>query len=243
MTNVRLFIEYAGTNYFGWQIQKGHISVQETIQDCIKGFLGEDVSLIGAGRTDTGVHAHNQVANFKTTKILPAAAFTAGLNSILPKDIRIKKTDFADQNFHSRFDAKERIYRYFLKSKIRSIALFREYYSCTKFPLNKKDIVSAAAYLVGTHDFSNFSAGFDKDKAVLRRINYIKIRKTGNFFVIEISANAFLRRMVRGIVGAFIDVGRHYLKPEDFVEFLEKKRKIPNFAPATGLFLWNVKYD
>lgn len=243
MYNIKLTIEYDGTNFFGWQIQKSHISVQETIKNALEKLTQEKINLIGAGRTDAGVHAREQVANFKIKRKLPLSAFVEGLNSMLPPDIRIKKAEYVPQSFHARYSAKERIYKYFLFHKTKSIALYRQYYTCVHYDLSVEKMQKSAQMLIGSHDFSNFSIGKNEVKSSIRTINYIKIVKKGKLFIIEISANAFLRKMVRGIVGALIDIGRGFLEVEDMGRILSGNKKLPNFAPAKGLILWKVRYD
>lgn len=241
MYNVEILIEYDGTNYGGWQVQPNANSIQQEIEKALEKILKHRVRITGSGRTDAGVHAREQHANFKIRKKMPVSAFKEGLNSMLPEDIRIKKARYAAADFNARFSAKERIYRYFLTNE-KDKAIGRQYVTYTPYVLDIEKMQNAAEILAGTHNFKCFSMGAVERNSFIRTINYIKIAKRGRKISIEISANAFLRRMVRALVGTLIDVGRGYLVSKDVLDILHCRRKVPTFAPAKGLFLWKVRY-
>ena len=247
MPNTCLTIAYDGTRYAGWQFQKNANTIQQEIEKALKKILREDVKVIGAGRTDSGVHAKDQVANFKTKKAFPLPSLQMALNANLPKDISVVKIKKVAMRFHSRFDAKSKIYRYtILQSRIGD-PLSRHY--CwkvpyrLKIPLMKKE----ARVLMGKHDFKCFQAksSSSKIKNTRRTIKNISIRKDKSFIYIGIEADGFLHNMVRNIVGTLIEIGRGHL-PEGSMERIlsSRQRQLAGpTAPARGLLLIQTKFD
>lgn len=255
MRNIALVIEYDGTDYCGWQIQKFRRvslkkeaphkkTVQETIEKVLKKILEEPVRLIASGRTDSGVHAWGQVANFKTKSKISLLKLKGALNGNLPRDIRIKSTLEKDLDFHSRFQAKSKSYRYRILNKKVPSVFTRNYFHFIPYSLDWKAMRREARVLVGSHDFSSFQAKGKKEVNPFRRIDTLKIFRKNGEISIEIKANGFLYNMVRNIVGTLIEVGRGRLKKGAVKEILEKKnRKFAGAtAPAKGLCLMKVNY-
>lgn len=260
MRNIKLILQYDGTNYNGWQIQKTEarkniITIQEVIQEAIKKITGEDAKLIGAGRTDAGVHAMEQAASFKTLSRLRADIIQRALNANLPDDIRILDAKDVEIDFHPRYDAKSKIYFYIISnSYIISPFLYRY-----AWKINHKldlDAMRCAAYLLkGRHDFSAFRASgcgaknsvrtiFDISVEKNEHLDFMSARLSGYFFKIRIEADAFLRHMVRNIAGTIVEVGKEKIKPEDIevIMFSKDRKNAGAAAPAKGLFLEKVNY-
>lgn len=244
MRNLKLTIEYDGTGYHGWQVQADVRTIQGIIEGKLSQITGEQVRLIASSRTDTGVHALGQVANFKTHSSLDAQSFLKALNSLLPEDIHIKDVDEVDEAFHARFSAKGKIYEYrILNGGIPSP--FHRHFSW--FVPGRLDLVrmrKAAMKLVGRHDYSSFCSAGSMHTTAMRDIYEVTVRRRGGLVVIRIEANAFLRQMVRNIVGTLVEVGRGRMTPSQFGDILEARdRRLAGIAaPAQGLFLVRVNY-
>lgn len=240
--NIKLEIEYEGTDFHGWQIQPKLRTVQGEIQDRLETILGHKVNLIGAGRTDVGVHALGQIANFKTTSELDKNSIINGLNGLLPDDIVIKKTEDVDLNFNSRYSAKSRLYRY--RVHLGRTAILRKYVWEVLYSLNLEDIFQATRKISGEHDFSSFCvAESTKDNNVCE-VFFANREKSGDELILKIEADRFLHTMVRSLVGTLVEVGRGYFSVPDFVNIMEAKdrTKAGPTAPACGLYLVEVKY-
>jgi tRNA pseudouridine38-40 synthase len=253
MRNIKLTLEYDGTNFCGWQTQRLRTpnsklrtkrSVQETIEQALRQILQEKVKVIGSGRTDSGAHAVGQVANFKTNSRLPAADIKRALNAVLPQDIAIQKAEEAPINFHSRFDVKSKVYGYaILNSPVRSV-LQRNFYYQFPYKLNLSAMKQSAKLLLGKKDFKSFQVGDKKLRSSRRHIKNVFLKKQGDFIRLEIEADGFLYKMVRSIVGTLLEVGRGKLNPKDVQAILSRKnRKFAGpTAPAKGLALLKVIY-
>ncbi len=247
MRNIKLTLEYEGTNYCGWQHQK---NTPRTIQDIVEAalfkVLREKVKVIAAGRTDAGVHAQAQIANFTTKSKIPLPKLQYSLNSILPEDIKITAFRRVRPDFHSRYGAKSKTYRYvILNRKFPSVFLRGRVYFYPHHRLNLKRMRQASRYLIGKHDFTAFKNGADnKDKAGVRNIKSIRIKKNGDFIYLDFTANGFLRNMIRNITGTLIQVGEGNLRPGGLKRILDSKnRKLAGpTAPACGLCLLRVRY-
>ena len=245
MRNIKLLIEYDGTNYHGWQIQPNATSIQETIEDRLQKITQEEIRLIAAGRTDAGVHAIEQVANFSTKSRLDINNIQRGLNSLLPPDIAIKEISEAEQDFHARYSAKSKIYRYVILNRRFPSPLYRNFSWFIPFNFNIEEMKKAAQYLLGKHDFSSFKASRCNSHNPIREVYGISVDKdTKGFIIFEIEANAFLKQMVRNIVGTLTDVGKDKIGVSEFEDiFLSKDRKKAGItAPPQGLFLAKIKY-
>jgi tRNA pseudouridine38-40 synthase len=246
--NIFLVIEYDGTNYEGWQSQKNGNTIQDIITKKIKILTGEDINLIGQGRTDSGVHALAQTANFHLQKEWDLDELLNALNSLLPDDICIKAVKLVPDDFHSRFDAKSRIYEYrILTGKQRDCFLLK-YSWHIPFHIDIDKMKEATRYFIGEHDFSSFRAKSCSSNNPVRTIQRIELFEDGRLLRINLEANAFLQHMVRLIVGLLIEVGSCRFEP-DYAKFILEckdidKKSFMSFrnAPAKGLFLVEVKY-
>jgi len=251
MRNIKLTIEYDGTNYCGWQIQnkklkqkKENRTIQQILENFLSKILQEKIKLVGSGRTDSGVHALGQVANFKTKSKLNLQNIHNGLNSILPLDIRIREAEVIRMSFHARFSAKRKLYRYTIVNNSFISPFERRYAYLVKFPLNLRKMRKAARLLLGKHDFRSFQA-VEKDKRhSVRKIFRLDIRKKDDLIYLDIEADGFLYKMVRNIVGTLIEVGRAKIKPEDIKTILKSKDRscAGPCASAKGLNLLEVTY-
>lgn len=240
--NIKLKIEYEGTDFSGWQRQPKLRTVQGEIENKLKKILQENISLIGAGRTDRGVHALEQVANFKTESRLNLVSMHRGLNSLLPEDILIKDVEEVDFDFNSRYSAKSRVYRY--KICLGRDIFMRRYAWEVSYCLDLSKLKKTAKIITGRHDFTSFcvskSAKPDNHCFVFRAL----WKKEENRLAFEIEADRFLHTMVRSLVGTMVDVGREYFSLKDFADILKAKdhKKAGLTAPAKGLYLAEVKY-
>lgn len=246
MKNFKLTIEYDGTNYFGWQRQDGAKNVptvQATIEKAIQRVFKSKISLIGAGRTDTGVHALGQVANFKVNTRLGSTEVQKAVNAYLPCDIFIKKVSFVPPEFHSRYSAKCKWYRYSLFTKSQHSVFDRFYVTRYPYRLNFSLMKKAAKMLKDKHDFSGIVRSKDTKNKV-REIYKLSISKKDNFVFINVVGNGFLYKMVRRLVGILIDVGRNKLSLEDVNSLVSgnKSHLSIQTAPANGLMLVEVMY-
>jgi len=245
MRNIKLTIEYEGTDYFGWQIQKRKPTVQGEITKVLERILEEKIRLIGAARTDSGVHALSQVANFKTkNEKLTTESLIRALNSLLSPDIVIKEVKEVPDSFHARYSAKSKIYRYQILNQFFSSALRRRLSWHIPGLLHWRKIREASKYFVGKYDFSPFSVRGSSRKNKQCTVRDFKIRKVKNLYILQIEADYFLYKMVRRIVGALIEVGKGKIEPEYIKALLNGKASTlrAQTAPPHGLFLIKVKY-
>ena len=259
MRNIKLIIEYDGTDYQGWQVQPGHKTIQGEIQSSLSTITKAETSIIGAGRTDAGVHALCQVANFKTESRMKPEEFKAALNSILPKDIVIKQVEEVGEDFHARYSAVRRAYRYTILNGTTPSAFLRRYVHLVHGNMQVEKMAEACKYLIGTHDFSSFASGSDPIKNHIRTIfdaRIIDAKHPSSFFPFNIpddqinmiyfyiEANGFLRGMVRAIIGTLLEIGKGKTLPEGIKDILETKdrAKAGPSLPARGLCLVNVEY-
>jgi len=248
MRNIKLTIEYDGTNYVGFQTQRTKDykspTIQETLEEALKKVCKRKTNLVASGRTDSGVHALAQVANFKTDSKMPLDKFRVAINANIPEDISVTKVEEADADFHSRYSAKSKIYRYLILNRpYRSVFEGKDCYLFTyklDFDLMKREI----RCLLGKHDFKAFQAADKKKKKSVRTIKNIKLSKKNDLIIFEIEADGFLFKMVRNIVGTLIEIGRGRFKKGSMKRILESKnRKLAGpTAPARGLCLLKVIY-
>lgn len=244
MRNILLKIEYDGTDYSGWQHQKNAKSIQDTIEAALKRITGRKARLISCGRTDSGVHALEHIANFKTTSKIPLFKLRRALNSVLPKDIVIKEAKAVPLKFHSRFDARSKVYRYTIANGPYPPAIYRDFITYLPYKLDLALIKREARALLGKHDFKSFQAADRIERSSVRVIKKLEIKKNGDAIKIDIEADGFLRNMVRNIAGTLIDIGRGRLPAGSMAKILKaKNRKLAGeTAPAKGLCLMEVKY-
>ena len=244
MRSIKLIIEYDGTGYHGWQVQPNVRTIQGVMEGKLAQITGERVRLTASSRTDAGVHALGQVANFKTHSSLDARSFLKALNSLLPEDIRIKEVEEIDESFHARFSAVGKIYEYRIFNGELTSPFCRHFSWFVPGKLDLTRMREAAMKLVGRHDFSSFCSSGSNHVTPIREIYGIKVERRGELIVIRIGANAFLKQMVRNIVGTLVDVGKRKLTPFQFGHILEARdrQKAGMAAPARGLFLVRVNY-
>jgi tRNA pseudouridine38-40 synthase len=245
MRNIKLRIEYDGTNYHGWQVQPNALTIQEVIEQKIGIMTGERVRLIASGRTDAGVHALGQIANFLTGSSIPAEGFCRGLNSLLPADIVVQSAHEADLRFHARYGAQGKAYRYIILNRELPSAIFRNYSWHYPWPLNVEAMQEASRLLLGRKDFSSFQgADADTDDPVREvRVADWLVKEEG-FLQFTVRADGFLKNMVRNLVGTLVEVGRGKISGEEFGLILSARdrRRAGMTAPAGGLFLVDVEY-
>lgn len=245
MRNIKLTIEYDGTNYHGWQIQKNAITVQETIQKAISALLNEKVEIVGCSRTDYGVHAYGQVAHFFTHSAIPGDKFSYAINNLLPEDIVIKKSEEADKTFHSRYSSKGKRYRYLIYNSAHRSAIMRSRACHVRPGLNLGEMKKAAVFFVGEHDFAAFQATGGQVRSTVREIYSIDVHgDENNLITIDISGNGFLYNMVRIIAGTLIYVGTGKIQADRIPHIIEVRDRTlaGKTAPAQGLYLMEIMY-
>lgn len=246
MQNFKLLLEYDGTAYFGWQRQRVGRTIQGTVEAALNTMTERSVTLIGSGRTDTGVHAMGQVANFRAETRLTAGVFLRGLNSLLPSDIVIKDCTPVDESFHARYDAQSKTYDYRILNHPIRTALFRQYAWHISKPLDLEAMTRAALHLKGEHDFGAFQGAGGGTSGAVRNVMAVQLseKDSRGYVVFRIEAGGFLRHMVRNIVGTLVDVGLGKISPQNFKEILlsRDRRQAGITAPAHGLFLMEVEY-
>ena len=259
MKNIKLTLAYDGTNYYGWQIQPNGITVQSVVGKSLERLFKRKIKVIGQGRTDTGVHAIGQVASFKVPAValknMKIPQIKDALNSVLPQDIAVVGVESVSLDFHPRFDARERVYRYVVCNDSNKQVFGQNFFYSYRYKLNLSKMREGAKYLVGEHDFSSFQCKKTDNENPVRTIKKLTIARgdfaVSNFLklknkavVFEITANAFLYNMVRIIVGTLLDVGRTRIEPQNIKRILAGKDR--NLAgetvPACGLCLIAVHY-
>jgi tRNA pseudouridine38-40 synthase len=242
--NIRLTIKYDGTHYAGWQFQKNANTIQAVMKEALEKITGEKINIIGSGRTDSGVHARHQVANFRTDSKLPIKKIWMALNSILPKDIVVFKVEEAHHKFNAQHDAVSKCYRYTIANTNFVDPFIRRYAAKCFYKLDIARMRRAARYLVGKHDFKSFQARDDHERNPVRTIKFIKIEKDGDLIYIDIEADGFLYNMVRNIAGTLIEVGRGKYAVDSVKKMLSKRDRSSSGpkAPAEGLCLIKVRY-
>ncbi len=245
MKNIKLIIEYDGSGFHGWQRQKSARTVQGDIENALCKILGSRVVLNGSGRTDAGVHALAQVANFKCDTHLGPDVFKNALNSLLGNDVVIRECFEADEAFHARYDVKSKVYHYrFLNRPVPS-AICRQYAWFIRKPLDPDAMRAAMAHLPGSHDFKAFEGTGSPRSHTVRHVMDVQLAGLGEGLLeFRIEADGFLRYMVRNIVGTLVDAGHGKLDPDGFKAILRSRdRKTGGkTAPSRGLFLIRVNY-
>jgi tRNA pseudouridine38-40 synthase len=243
MRNIKLTLEYDGTEFVGWQMQANGPSIQEELERALHQILGENVKTIVAGRTDAGVHARGQVVNFRTASAVDPDSLTRSLNGVLRPEIVVLSSEEVDTQFHARYSAKARLYRYILMT--RPTALMRNHsWYVGGYTLDIELMGRCAEMVRGEHDFASFcksDSDVDHRRCVVSRAEWRFLRPTLEF---EIEANRFLYGMVRAMVGTMVEIGRGYRAFDDFEKILaaRDRTKAGMAAPAKGLFLERVIY-
>jgi len=242
---IKLTIAYDGTNYCGWQIQPNGITIEEVINKALSKLTGEDIAVIGASRTDSGVHAMGNVAVFDTNTTIPPDRIAVSLNQRLPDDIVIVHSEEVPADFHPRYCDCSKTYEYHIINTRIPVPTKRLTNYFVSYKLNIENMKKAASYLVGEHDFVSFCNVRTDVENTVRTITALDILTNGNEITIRITGNGFLYNMVRIIVGTLIRVGRGFYEPEKVKEILEAKdRKAAGVtAPAHGLMLMEIHYE
>ena len=241
---IALGIEYDGTSYNGWQRQKNGIGVQQRLEEALAMVADETVEVVCAGRTDTGVHASGQVVHFDTSADRSDRSWLLGANTNLPPDISVSWVRRVSDEFHARFSAVGRSYRYQILNRLQRSALHRERAWWVHQPLDEKCMHEAAQQLVGEHDFSAFRAAGCQAKSAMRELTSINVDRDGDWVVVNVSANAFLMHMVRNITGTLAAIGQGEQPPAWLLEVLESRDRTLGgvTAPPHGLTLIAVDY-
>lgn len=245
MRRVRLIVAYDGTNYCGWQIQPNGITVEEVLNREISRLTKEDIHIIGASRTDSGVHALGNVAVFDTVSSIPPERMAYAVNQRMPEDIVIVKSDEVASDWHPRYqDEITKTYEYHIYNAPVPNPLKRNYSAFVSFPMDVEKMREGAEYLVGEHDFVSFCNIRTNVTDTVRTVQSITIMQDGADIVIRITGNGFLYNMVRIIAGTLIRVGRGFYTPEKVKEILEAKKRTAAgvTAPAAGLVLVKIDY-
>lgn len=245
MKRIKLTIAYDGTNYCGWQVQPNGITVEEVVNKALKKLTGEDIQVIGASRTDSGVHALGNVAVFDTHTTIPPERISYALNQRLPEDIVIVKSEEVAEDFHPRYCDCSKTYEYHILNTRIPIPTKRLTNYFVSYDLDVEKMRKAAGYLIGEHDFVSFCNVRTDVEDTVRTVTELEILKDGEEITIRISGNGFLYNMVRIIVGTLIRVGRGFYEPKKVKEILEAKdRKAAGVtAPPHGLILAEIRYE
>ncbi len=242
--NIQLTIEYDGTRYAGWQFQENARSVQETIEKALDSLIAGRPRLFASGRTDAGVHAKGQVANFKTRSPIPLDNLRMGLNSRLPRDIRISAVKEVPATFNAQHDARYKSYRYTIALGDWADPFMRNFAAHSRYKLDIDAMKREARVLLGRHDLKSFRSGAEGGDDTVRTIRKIRITRSGEFLYIDMEADGFLYNMARNIAGTLMEIGRGKMPPGSMKKILLKRERkyCGPTAPARGLRLERVRY-
>lgn len=245
MANYKLIVEYDGTNYHGFQIQSGLSTIQGEIEIALAKLAKKYTRVTGAGRTDAGVHALNQVINFNSDLTVPIDRLKLAFNSLLPTDIRVRQAVKVDDQFHARFDAIEKTYFYRIEQGEIASVFSRNYCWWIRNNLAWDKMIVASKVIIGKHDFAGFTASGSAVNSTVRTVKDVQIQRRGAYIELRFTADGFLYHMVRNLVGTLVEVGLNKRDPDSLVEILKSKdrRKAGVTAPAQGLFLESVRYE
>lgn len=242
---IALGLEYDGSSFCGWQTQPSGCAVQDHLEAALAHIAGERIATTCAGRTDAGVHALGQVVHFDTAAQRPASAWVRGVNASLPAGVAVLWAHEVDDEFHARYTALERCYRYVLLNRAVRPAAANARVGWFHLPLEEGPMRRAAEYICGEHDFSAFRASECQARSPVRKLRRVSIERDGEYVIFEFRANAFLHHMIRNIVGALVYVGKGKHEPEWLAQVLESRDRAqaaPTFE-AAGLYLASVTYD
>lgn len=244
MKRVKLIVAYDGTNYCGWQVQPNGITIESVLNHHLTELLGEEIHVIGASRTDSGVHADGNVAVFDTQARMPAEKISYALNTRLPQDIRIQDSCEVPSDFHPRFQQTVKTYEYRICNRRFPDPCSRLYALFYYWDLDVEKMRQAAAYLVGEHDFTSFCTKKEEVTNCVRTIYSLEVEKNGDFITLRIRGNGFLYNMVRIITGTLLRVGGGQIEPEQILQILAAKDRgaAAETAPAHGLRLVKIEY-
>ena len=245
MKNIKLTIEYDGKDFNGWQKQPTKLNIQGEIERAISEITGEETELIASGRTDAGVHAIAQIANFKTNSNFPVEKYPIALNAKLKKSIRIQSAEEVEERFHARYNCIQKTYRYIINNSKYGSSIYRnlEYFVPQKLDINA--MKKAAKYFEGEHDFKGFKATGGNNKNTIRTIYKIAIKNENSRIIMELTGDGFLYNMVRIIAGTLLEVGLGKIKPEEIPNIINSKdrTKAGKTLPAHALYLVEVNYN
>ncbi|MDF2821842.1 MAG: tRNA pseudouridine(38-40) synthase TruA [Clostridiales bacterium] len=244
MRKIKLIIAYDGTNYSGWQRQNNAITVEEVVTKAVKSVFQKEIEVVGASRTDAGVHAYGQVATISIESELSTEKIIGAINAYMPEDIRIHEIEEVPEDFHPRFAAKMKTYEYTIVNNTYLMPQKRLY---AHFMRRKLDVVlmqAGANHLIGEHDFKSFCSIKTSSNSTVRTIYDINVKKVDDTIIIQVTGNAFLYNMIRIIAGTLIEVGYGRLVPDDVKFILEQcdRQKARKTAPAKGLTLMKIEY-
>lgn len=244
MKRVMLIVAYDGTNYHGWQMQPNAVTIEQILNEKLSELLKEYIQVIGASRTDAGVHAEGNVAVFDTNTSIPGEKISYALNHLLPEDIVIQESFEVEPDFHPRKCDSIKTYQYRILNRNFNLPVKgrNAYHFYRKLDLDK--MREAAAYFVGKHDFKNFCSSHTQAKSTIRIIYSFDIEEEDEEIVLTVSGNGFLYNMVRMLTGTLLDVGTGRMSPDKIPELLAAKERVhsPNTAPARGLTLLDIEY-
>ena len=244
MKNIKLILEFDGTNYGGWQKQNNNKTIQEELEKAIRKATGEDIEVIGSSRTDAGVHSRGMTANFKTNSSIPPERFREAVNRHLPDDIAILKSEEVNDSFHARYDSKGKTYSYTIVNRYEKVSIGRNYVYHVKDELDLLKMREACKYFIGKHDFTAFKTNGSSVKTSVRTIKELYMEKDGDSIRIFVTADGFLYNMVRIIVGTLLEVGKGKIDPksiENIIESKDRNQSGPCVQP-NGLVLEKVYY-
>jgi len=241
--NIKLTIEYDGSAYHGWQRQANALTVQQVLEDAIAELVDHPVTLYGSGRTDAGVHALGQVANFRTTSSIPTDRFPHAINGSVPRDIAVVAADDVPDAFHARYSATGKTYRYTIVNRPIRPAVGAAFVHWVRAPLDADRMAEAAAHFVGEHDFAAFETE-SKGTPTVRTVTCADIQRDGDRITYTVSANGFLYNMVRAMVGTLIEIGLGRRDVDSTAALLESgdRAEAGPTAPPEGLCLMEVEY-
>ena len=244
MKRIKLTVAYDGTNYCGWQLQRNGITIEEVLNKTLSDFFHQEIRVIGASRTDSGVHALGNVAVFDADVTMPPEKIAYAINNLLPDDIRIQRSEEVADDFHPRYCETRKTYEYKIYNAQFPDPTVRLYSHFVYFHLDEEKMQQGASYLVGEHDFKSFCTPKEDVENTVRTIYYIKVIREGNMVRILVNGNGFLYNMVRIIVGSLLKVGMGMIEPLEIGNILEAKdrTKAGHKAAACGLTLLNIEY-
>ena len=245
MPTVKLILEYDGSRYAGWQRQPDQPTIQEAVETAVLQLTQETVSVIGAGRTDSGVHALGQVASFRIERPWTPREWIRGMNARLPEDIAVRSAEVLPDDFHARYAARGKLYEYRILNRGERPAVDRAYVWHVHKTLDQQAMEQAATFLVGSHDFSSFEGSLTDNEDPVCDLRQLSLSRQGDLLTIHAYADRFLKHMVRSIVGTLVEVGHAKRKPEAVKTILAAKDRTAagRTAPPQGLFLVRVDYE
>ena len=244
MKRIKLTVAYDGTDYCGWQIQPNGITVEKVLNRALSRLTGEDIAVTGASRTDAGVHAEGNVAVFDTASTIPPGRFSYAVNTLLPEDVVVVKSEEVAADWHPRYQESVKTYAYHILNREMPDPVRRKYVWHVNCPLDLEKMRTAAEYLTGEHDFKSFCSVHTGAKTTVRTIYSLNVERSGEIITIRVSGNGFLYNMVRIITGTLVEAGRGFRRPESVKELLDadERGKAGPTAPAQGLLLESIEY-